>query len=102
MSKSLKQIALLTLALFAALAVCAPPKMAAQKSSDLTTGSQLRGVNRAGAEYGEDWCGGLWHLDYYEWPSVAIRTAELNYYASKRMNVIRLPISWERLQPTLY
>src|SRR4051795_2298237 len=101
MSKSLKQIALLTLALFAALAVCAPPKMAAQKSSDLTTGSQLRGVNRAGAEYGEDWCGWTGQT-YYEWPSVTIRTAELNYYAAKGMNVVRLPISWERLQHTLY
>jgi endoglucanase len=100
MSKCLKQIALLALALFAALAAYTPPKMAAL-SSDLTTGPQLRGVNRAGAEYGDDWCGWLWEQDYYEWPSVAIRTAELSHYASKGMNVVRLPISWERLQPTL-
>src|SRR3954469_16025510 len=120
MNKYLKQIILLTLVLFATLAVgtspnmvaaacnpktmtgaaCTPPKTAALKSS-LTAGLQLRGVNRAGAEYGEDWCGWTGQT-YYEWPSEAIRTSELNYYASKGMNTIRLPISWERLQHTLY
>src|SRR4051794_23916141 len=72
------------------------------------TGPQLRGVNRAGAEYGDEWDGWTGQI-YYEWARddlplgspVPIRTNELNYFASKGMNVIRLPISWERLQHTL-
>jgi hypothetical protein len=99
MRKCLRQIALLTLALFAALAACTPPKMVAPELG-LTTGPQVRGVNRAGAEYGEEWDGWTGRT-YYEWPSVTIRTNELNYFASKGMNVVRLPISWERLQHTL-
>src|SRR5262245_8810675 len=65
--------------------------------SKLTIGPQLRGVNRAGAEYGDDWNGWTGQT-CYEWPSATVRTNELNYYASKGMNVVRLPISWERLQ----
>jgi endoglucanase len=68
--------------------------------SKLTTGLQLRGVNRAGAEYGDDWDGWTGQT-YYEWPAATVRTNELTYYASKGMNVVRLPISWERLQHTL-
>jgi endoglucanase len=68
--------------------------------SKVTTGPQLRGVNRAGAEYGDDWNGWTGQT-YYEWPSATVRTNELTYYASKGMNVVRLPISWERLQHTL-
>jgi endoglucanase len=70
------------------------------QTSDLKMVPQLRGVNRAGAEYGDEWNG--WNgQTYYEWPSAAIRTNELNHFASKGMNVVRLPISWERLQHTL-
>jgi endoglucanase len=61
---------------------------------------QLRGVNRAGAEFGDDWDGWTGQT-YYEWPPVTVRASELNDYASKGMNVVRLPISWERLQHTL-
>jgi endoglucanase len=68
--------------------------------SKLTTGPQLRGVNRAGAEFGDDWNGWTGQT-YYQWPSAPVRTNELNYYAAKGMNVVRLPISWERLQHTL-
>jgi endoglucanase len=68
--------------------------------SGLTDGRQLRGVNRAGAEFGEDWCGWTGQT-YYEWPDVTVRTNELDHFASKGMNVVRLPISWERLQHTL-
>jgi endoglucanase len=65
--------------------------------SQVTTGPQLRGVNRAGAEYGEDW--DRWTgQTFYEWPSMPVRTNELNAYAAKGMNVVRLPISWERVQ----
>lgn len=64
------------------------------------TGPQLRGINRAGAEYGVTWDG--WNgQTYLDWPSAAIRINELNQFASKGMNVVRLPIAWERLQHTL-
>jgi endoglucanase len=63
-------------------------------------GPQLRGVNRAGAEFGDEWPGWTGQI-YYEWPPVTVRASELNHYASKGMNVVRLPISWERLQHTL-
>jgi endoglucanase len=105
----LKQIALLPLALFAALAACTPPKRVALEpalttgESALRTGPQLRGVNRSGAEWGIEWNG--WqdeeHPHYFEWPSVTVRTKEFDYFESKGMNVIRLPISWERIQHTL-
>jgi endoglucanase len=72
-------------------------------AAGMATGLQLRGVNRAGAEFGEEWDGWTGQA-YYEWPSVGpvpVRTNELSYFASKGMNVVRLPISWERLQHTL-
>jgi endoglucanase len=31
------------------------------------------------------------------WPT----TADMDYFASKGMNIFRLPFKWERLQPTL-
>jgi endoglucanase len=58
------------------------------------------GLNRAGAEYGDDWNGWTGQT-YYEWPSTTVRRSEFAYYASKGVNCIRLPISWERLQHTL-
>src|SRR5262249_9672390 len=64
------------------------------------TGRQLRGLNRAGGEYGSTWEG--WDNNpYFGWPSAAIRMNDLDHFASKGMNVVRLPISWERLQHTL-
>jgi endoglucanase len=108
MSACPKQIALLPLALFPILAAYIPARSVASEASS-TTGPQLRGVNRAGAEYGDYWCGWSGPNDF-EWARddlprdrpVAIRTNELDYFASKGMNVVRLPISWERLQHTLY
>ncbi len=71
-----------------------------EQQSCAATGLQLRGTNRAGAEFGEEWNG--WNgQTYFEWPSATIRTNELSHFASKGMNVIRLPIAWERLQHTL-
>jgi endoglucanase len=61
---------------------------------------QLRGANRAGAEYGSEWDGWTGQT-YYEWPKPTPRTNELNHFDLKSMNVVRLPISWERLQHTL-
>lgn len=57
-------------------------------------GFELFGVNLAGAEFAPDSPGRLGR-DYI-YPGVA----HLDYYASKGMNVIRLPFLWERLQPT--
>ncbi len=54
------------------------------------------GVNLAGAEFyhkkmdGDGRCG----IDYY-YPTVE----ELDYWASKNMNLIRVPFKWERIQP---
>jgi endoglucanase len=53
-----------------------------------------RGINLSGAEYGErDGTLGT----NYTYPSE--KTVE--YFASKGMNVVRLPFKWERLQPVL-
>lgn len=53
---------------------------------------RLLGVNISGGEYGK--LGDT--LGYgYVFPS----TKELDYFAGKGMNVIRMPVKWERLQP---
>ncbi|MFP2903978.1 glycoside hydrolase family 5 protein [Pyxidicoccus sp. 3LFB2] len=65
------------------------------------SGVAYRGINRAGMEYGSDWNGWTGQT-YYEVPSSTQITAELAYYKSKGFNLIRLPISWERIQHTLY
>lgn len=54
----------------------------------------LIGVNLAGAEFGEKNIPGTYNKDY-TYPT----DAEIDYYASKGMEVIRLPFLWERLQP---
>lgn len=61
---------------------------------------QHHGVNRAGAEYGDDWDGWTGQT-YYQWPTAAVRKAELDFFAARGMNSVRLPISWERAQHTL-
>jgi endoglucanase len=64
------------------------------------TGVGFRGLNRAGAEYGDDWDG--WNgQTFYTFPTEAELDAELTAYAAKGFNAIRLPISWERLQHSL-
>jgi endoglucanase len=56
--------------------------------------SFLLGVNLAGAEFGSK-VPGVFGTDY------TYRThAEIDYYASKGMSVIRLPFLWERVQHT--
>ena len=64
------------------------------------TGVQYRGLNRAGAEYGDDWDGWTGQT-YYDFPNPAELAAELTFYASKGFNILRLPISWERVQHDL-
>lgn len=55
---------------------------------------QLVGVNLSGLEFGGPALPGVLNTDYVE-PT----HAEIDYYASKTMNMIRLPFDWERLQP---
>ena len=55
---------------------------------------QLVGVNLSGLEFGGPALPGILNTDYVE-PT----HAEIDYYASEGMNVIRLPFDWERLQP---
>jgi endoglucanase len=53
----------------------------------------LAGVNIAGADFGDNHLPGILDQDYfYPEPS------SIDYYAAKRMNIIRLPVLWERLQ----
>jgi endoglucanase len=65
------------------------------------TGVAFRGINRAGMEYGDDWDGWTGQT-YYELPPHDQILSELSYFKAKGMNVIRLPISWERIQHQLY
>lgn len=58
-----------------------------------TEGMSLVGVNLSGAEFGSG--------THYGWNYIYPNDAEIDYYASKGVNVIRLPFLWERLQPTL-
>lgn len=65
-----------------------------------TTGCKYRGINIAGAEYGNDWDGWTGQT-FFTWRSPAARAAEMAYFGAKGFNCFRLPISWERLQHTL-
>lgn len=56
----------------------------------------LKGVNLAGAEFGESVVPGVYE-EHYIYPA----QSEVDYFKSKKMNVIRLPFLWERLQPSL-
>lgn len=53
------------------------------------------GVNLAGGEFGSNFPG-TYGVDY-TYPSTKI----LDYYSSKGLRLIRLPIRWERIQPNL-
>jgi endoglucanase len=57
---------------------------------------QYTGVNLSGLEFGGATYPGVLNTDY-----VMPTDAEINYYASEGMNIIRLPFDWERLQPVL-
>lgn len=56
----------------------------------------LTGVNIAGAEFAGRKIPGVPGRDYF-YPS----KATIDYFAAKRMNAIRVPFLWERLQPQL-
>jgi len=57
----------------------------------------VRGINLSGAELNPDRIPGVLGRDYL-YPPVH----ELDYYASKGFDVVRLPFLWERLQPELF
>lgn len=61
------------------------------------TDGYLRGVNLAGAEFGEDNLPGTYGQTY-----IYPNAAELDYYKSKGLTLIRLPFRWERLQRSLH
>jgi endoglucanase len=68
--------------------------------SSYPTGVKYRGLNRAGAEFGDEWEG--WNgQTFYTFPTMAELDSELAFYGSQGFNAIRLPISWERLQHDL-
>lgn len=67
--------------------------MATQQVS-AATGACLRGVNLAGAEFGEE--GGAYGTAYI-YPS----EKTISYFASKGFNSVRLPFAWSRLQTSL-
>lgn len=57
----------------------------------MATNLNLIGVNLAGAEFSPP------NGSFYEYPT----QAEIDYEAFKGMSVIRVPVEWERLQPSL-
>jgi endoglucanase len=56
----------------------------------------LRGVNLSGAEFAPSHMPGRYGWDY-TYPT----DGEITYFTGKGMNVFRVPVRWERLQPTL-
>lgn len=59
--------------------------------------TSLRGVNLAGAEFNGKKRPGVMYQDY-TYPSAS----EIDYYADKGVNAIRLPVRWERVQRELF
>lgn len=56
----------------------------------------LTGVNIAGAEFGDQHRPGIFGQDY-----IYPHLSSIDYFAAKGMNIIRLPVLWERLQHNL-
>ena len=71
-------------------ALSAPMALAAQGGRH----TPLRGINLAGAEFGDP--PGV-HGRHYQYPG----TKHINYYRSLGFNTIRLSFMWERIQPAL-
>ena len=81
------------LALFGAISVIVAALATAPASA---AGVQFTGVNLAGAEFNGGRLPGRANFDY-----VYPNAQEIAYFASKGVNVFRVPVLWERLQPTL-
>lgn len=64
-------------------------------AADATGGLTLKGVNISGGEFNLTTVPGIYNTNYV-YPS----TAELDYFSSKGMTVVRVPFSWERMQPS--
>ena len=58
--------------------------------------NMLRGVNLAGAEFGDEALPGVYDKNY-TYPT----HAEVDYFVTKGMNVFRVPFRWERLEPSI-
>ncbi len=56
----------------------------------------LRGVSLSSAEFGSDYLPGIYGT-HYIYPN----QAEVDYFVTKGMNIMRLPFRWERLQRSL-
>ena len=66
------------------------------ETSDDIASQKPFGVTLAGAEFGSPTFPGTYET-HYIYPNAG----ELDYYKSKGLNLIRLPFSWERIQPVL-
>lgn len=69
--------------------------VSSSSSSTPLVGLVFRGVSLAGAEFGTAYPG-IYEKDYI-YPD----QSEVDYFKGKSMNTLRVPFSWERLQPTL-
>ncbi len=74
----------------------APSSSSSSSSSTPIIGLAFRGVTLAGAEFGQGSIPGIYLKDYI-YPD----QTEVDYFKGKRMNTLRMPFLWERLQPTL-
>jgi endoglucanase len=64
--------------------------------AQLSSGQYLRGVNLAGAEFGDTRIPGKINTDY-----TYNSERSFQYFAAKNLTLIRIPIRWERIQPAL-
>ena len=62
----------------------------------MASGQYLRGVNLAGAEFGEIHIPGVFNTDY-----TFNSETSFAYFAARSLGLMRIPFFWERLQPTL-
>lgn len=74
----------------------APPRPTPAPAKNAWVPLPYRGVNLAGAEFGDD-LPGVEGSDY-GFPT----NAEIDYFVARGMNTFRIPFKWERLQPSLY
>ena len=65
-------------------------------SSSAASVAAYRGVNLAGADFGEGYLPGIYET-HYIYPD----QTSVDYFRGKRMNTVRLPFRWERLQRSL-
>ena len=56
----------------------------------------LRGVNLSGAEFGASHLPGIFNTDYTFQSENSFR-----YFGGRNLGLIRFPIQWERIQPSL-